>query len=483
MTNELKAFYYSSDDRPQRDLMAKLKKEGRIRSIGPRLFTSLSKVETQKLLKRNWSEVVANLFPNAHLSYRTALEFKPNEEGYIFITANTDREIRFPGLILKFIKGPASLKTDAKFVAGLKVSSLERSLLENLSTSTKKWANRNVDQEYIEGKLEEILLNKGEDALNELRDNARQIAKELKLEKSFKKLESIIGALLSTKEDKSLRSEQGKARAQGSPFDIGCIGRLEILLGELRTSSFKHIQEVSKNNDHFINKAFFESYFSNYIEGTTFEIEEAEGIIFDHEIIENRTKDSHDILGTFKIVSDKKEMLETPRDSLHLEEIIKRRHLKMMNMREELLPGEFKVKANRAGSTRFVAPEYVRGTLAKGLELYLTLDDPIAKAIFISFLISEVHPFNDGNGRLSRIMFNSEMIKANLSTVIIPNVYREDYLLSLRAMSRRERATPLIKMFRMAQEFSVVDFSKYQKGLNYITEHNWFLEHSEAKIF
>ena len=46
--------------------------------------------------------------------------------------------------------------------------------------------------------------------------------------------------------------------------------------------------------------AFFEAYFSNYMEGTAFEVEEAESIIFEGKIIENRDEDSHDILGTFQ---------------------------------------------------------------------------------------------------------------------------------------------------------------------------------------
>ena len=36
--------------------------------------------------------------------------------------------------------------------------------------------------------------------------------------------------------------------------------------------------------------AFFEAYFSNYIEGTTFEVAEAESIIFQGRIIEDRMR-------------------------------------------------------------------------------------------------------------------------------------------------------------------------------------------------
>ncbi|MBT4793289.1 MAG: Fic family protein [Halobacteriovoraceae bacterium] len=323
---------------------------------------------------------------------------------------------------------------------------------------------------------------KSEEGLNLIRENSREISKELGLEKAFKKLDQIIGALLSTKESSILRSSEGKKRAEGRPFDVNCISKLEILFGELRTSVFEHRIEKSNTNEHFVNKAFFESYFSNYIEGTTFEIEEAEEIIFDKKIIESRPKDSHDILGVFNIVSDREEMKRTPNSFQELIEIIQRRHFIMMKERPEVEPGKFKEKKNKAGNTTFVDPDYVIGTLEKGFEIYSSLKEVQAKAIFISYLISEVHPFNDGNGRLCRIMFNSELAKAGLSTLIIPTVYREDYLLSLRALSRRERAKPLIKMFTRALRFSNLDFSNYSKSLKYISDYNWFLEPSEGRI-
>ncbi len=35
--------------------------------------------------------------------------------------------------------------------------------------------------------------------------------------------------------------------------------------------------------------------------------------------------------------------------------------------------------------------------------------EPFAKAICMMFLVSEVHPFNDGNGRVARVTMNAEL--------------------------------------------------------------------------
>ncbi len=71
-------------------------------------------------------------------------------------------------------------------------------------------------------------------------------------------------------------------------------------------------------------------------------------------------------------------------------------------------PGEYKTQQNRAGSTKFVAPDLVRGTLGPGLKALLSLATPFQRSVFMMFLVAEVHPFSDGNGRLSRIMMDAE---------------------------------------------------------------------------
>ncbi|WP_282778728.1 Fic family protein [Phaeodactylibacter xiamenensis] len=57
--------------------------------------------------------------------------------------------------------------------------------------------------------------------------------------------------------------------------------------------------------------------------------------------------------------------------------------------------------------------------------------NPIARAIYMMFLVTEVHPFDDGNGRIARIMMNAELVHGGSSKIIIPTVYREDYMLAL----------------------------------------------------
>ena len=71
--------------------------------------------------------------------------------------------------------------------------------------------------------------------------------------------------------------------------------------------------------------------------------------------------------------------------------LLKIRHAAMEG-RPDKGPGRFKTDPNRAGSTLFVAPELLQGTLAKGFEIYRGLASPMHRAVFMMFLISEAHP-------------------------------------------------------------------------------------------
>jgi Fic family protein len=122
--------------------------------------------------------------------------------------------------------------------------------------------------------------------------------------------------------------------------------------------------------------------------------------------------------------------------------------------RPDFEPGIFKTKKNRAGNTEFVEPSLVEGTLRFGFKLYTALADPMAKAIYMMFICSEVHPFNDGNGRIARIMMNAELVRGNQMRIIVPTVFREDYILSLRKMSRDKEPSVLIKVMERLHTFS-----------------------------
>ncbi|HUY52427.1 MAG TPA: hypothetical protein VMV92_43095 [Streptosporangiaceae bacterium] len=146
-------------------------------------------------------------------------------------------------------------------------------------------------------------------------------------------------------------------------------------------------------------QAFFEAYLSNFIEGTEFTVDEAIRIVYDHAMPPARPADAHDVASTFELISDPVDARDIPGSGTEFMAQLERRHARLMAARPDKRPGQFKQEANRVGSYQFVAPELVRGTLDRGFALGDQLTLPFSRAVFMMFLISEVHPFDDGISR------------------------------------------------------------------------------------
>ena len=372
------------------------------------------------------------------------------------MTYNYSRNVSLPGITVHLLEGPMGTEHDMPFIENLFVSSNERRMLENLQKGRARngSVSKCMPREVIEENLEKMLQVNGETGINAFRDKARDVAKELGMDGEFEALNSIVSALLTTKPSTILTSPKAVARANGLPYDGERVKLFELLFKALKNDVFADIDEPNQTTAEFRNFAFFESYFSNYIEGTEFEIEEAWEIVETGKPMPARNADSHDVLGTFQIVASRREMRRTPQTAEELIEILQERHRVMMAARPDRDPGMFKMKNNHAGDTHFVDYTLVRGTLMKGFEYYQALESPFAKALFMLFMISEVHPFNDGNGRISRIMMNAELVHADQSKIIIPTVFREDYLNALRRLTRKGDPSVIVRAISRVRQFS-----------------------------
>lgn len=458
-------------------------KSGTLRKIAPKVYTTNMDDTAEEIVRRNMFYILGQLFPQAVISHRSAFELKPTEGGHFFLTYKYTKNVSLPGLTIHLLEGPSGTEHDMPFIENLYVSSAERRMLENLQ----KVRSRSGDAKclprlQIEESLERMLQVNGEKGLNAFRDKARQVAYDLDMNQEFDVLNTIIGAMLSTKPSAILISPSAVARANGEPYDGERIKLFERLFESLHNDYFPDIDEPNQTTASFRNFAFFESYFSNYIEGTEFEIETAREIVETGQPLPARNADSHDVLGTFRIVASRREMQRVPNNAVELIDMLQDRHRIMMAARPDRNPGLFKMQNNQAGDTHFVDCTLVRGTLIKGFEYYQALESPFARALFILFMVSEVHPFNDGNGRISRIMMNAELVHADQSKIIIPTVFRDDYLNALRRLTRKGDPSVIIRAISRVREFSAkIVGEDFNATRDYLEKCNAFKE-SEGYI-
>lgn len=480
-----KEIVFSSSDSVVSRSISRAEKDGKVRKIAPRIYTTNLRDSIEHIIKRNFFEILKWRLPNAVISHRSASELKPTETGNFFVTSTSNRKISdLKGVIINVMKGKPALDSDVN-LGSLYISSEWRWVLENMQASKgKNGISKTFPIEYIEDKLEKIILREGEKGINQFRDKAREIAKQLEMNTEFERLNSIISVLLSTHDSNVLNTDSARARAVGIPYDAKRVELFQILYNKLKDYYFPERTDKNTSEDSFRLFSFFEAYFSNYIEGTKFTVEDAKKIVDTGIAIPKRIKDSHDILGTFNIVSNSHEMSITPSTEDELIEILKRRHYAMMYERaEDVNAGEFKTQNNRAGNTEFVDHTLVEGTLRQGFKFYAALTDPMAKAIFIMFMISEVHPFTDGNGRISRIMGNAELFKSDLSRIIVPTVFREDYIGSLKRFTNKKDPDAFIRVMDKLQYFSNNIFGEnFEELNNYIKATNAYKEPTEGKL-
>lgn len=441
-------------------------KDGELVTLAEGVYVREKNPEAQAaIVRRNWARILAALVPGGVVSHRSAHVGGITADNAVFISHPTrfNRKIELPGLTAFLVKGSSALPGDMPLGNdGLHFASRARQLLENLGRSRGPHP-RSAGEKAVERALITILNVAGEVELNRIRDAARDLAKPLALEREFRTLDALISALLATHAKRKLKTRAGKLVAMGTPVDQERMQRFEILASKLRTDPQPRRQAVAMDEPARSNFAFLESYFSNYVEGTEFGIEEAREIALEGRIVENRPKDSHDVLGVFKLALQSPWRETVPPLGAGFPTELAARHAVMMERRPEANPGQIKLEPNRAGGAWFVDPAFVRGTLIEGSDLARSVPEGLARAIYLAFLISEVHPFSDGNGRVARLVMNAELSRSGEARIIVPTLFHEEFVDCQQQLSRQNdpeghiRALTLMQAWTIAFDYSDID--------------------------
>ena len=448
---------------------------GRARKIAGRLYTRNTEEPLESVARRNWQRIAGLLFPGAVVVDRTAFEAMPSDDGSVFLDAGPDyaarRPVRLPGLALRPRRGPGPIAGDMPFMNGLHFSGPGRKFVDNLRPSRAQGASirRTLSRAELEDELVRAVALRGTGALNEIRDQARATAAALGAEAQMVTLDDLIGSILGTA-DAQLTTVGAIAHHDGLGFDPRRIQLFELLQRQLLQNPPPQRPEQP---DSVPALPFIEAYFSNWIEGTEFELGEAERLVFAGKVPKGRSEDAHDVLGTFELVGDptkRQQIAANPEDLLAL---LRSHHALMLARRPGALPGSFKERPNRAGGTSFVHPDLVGGTLIEGYRYYAGLPPGLPRAILMMFLIAEVHPFADGNGRIARVLMNAELTAAGLQRIVVPLSFRDDYLTALRALSRGSDPRPLVRVLDFAQEYAAaIDWSDLDRAEQMLRDTN-----------
>lgn len=129
----------------------------------------------------------------------------------------------------------------------------------------------------------------------------------------------------------------------------------------------------------------------------------------------------------------------------------------------QVQPGEYKKFANHVRTAsgeilRFTEPQNVppemeelianlNGRVASG-------EEPLVTAVWFHFRFIQIHPFDDGNGRMTRILMNLILLRAGYPPVIVRTEDRDEYLRTLQ-MADGGNLSPFVLFIGEALERSL----------------------------
>ena len=222
---------------------------------------------------------------------------------------------------------------------------------------------------------------------------------------SIKKLAEIFNLTI----DELLKEEE--------KFDITKVNVLDVL---------REQKEMGLKGNLYHNTQVIFAYNTNHIEGSKLTEDQTRYIFETNTILfEGQTVASvDDILETanhFKLVDY---MLDVAEEKL-TEEMIKEFHKILKegtsdSRKEWFNVGEYKKLANEAGNMQTSLPKNVVKDMAKLMEWYNSLEKITIKQIIeFHYRFERIHPFQDGNGRVGRIIAFKECLKNNIVPFII----------------------------------------------------------------
>ncbi len=456
-----------ADDVPRSTISDRVRR-GELRQLHRGVYTTDLTTPAERIIRDEWQQIVARLIPNATISDRSAITGGPNNGVLYLVRDGRPQNIHLPGLDVAARRGAPPLDTDLRLPTGLHLASRPRALAENAqpTRSIGGRPSRTLTRPELDTWIDRIAQTDGRERLADYRTNAEQLAEKVGTKpEHLAHVSDTIGAILGSRTS-ATKSAALAARLVGTPVDQGRIGVFQILASALRSAAPQSHPATTIPQP----LAFFEAYFSNYIEGTEFGVDEARSIIDSGEAPTLRHEDGHDLLGTHQAIMQSNRDAR-PHSTDEWIERLQRQHQLVMTAHPDRAPGQFKSMLNQAGNTTFVAPELVEGTLRSGLGLIDQLDTAWERSVLIMFVVAEVHPFVDGNGRIARLAMNHELTAGSQQRTIIPTSLRDDYLAGLRRLSRHDDPELLIKTLRFAHDYTAaVDWTTFEAAEADLTE-------------
>lgn len=195
------------------------------------------------------------------------------------------------------------------------------------------------------------------------------------------------------------------------------------------------------------------NYNSNHLEGNTLTYGETELLILfakttgDHDYREYEEMTGHDV--ALKMIHDEADDVERPLTEQFIRLLNERLLVRPFwkdaitidgqQTRKKITPGQYKTFPNSVRLQNGEVFEYTSPTdapvemrhLVKWYNENSTKEHPLLLAALLHYRFVRIHPFDDGNGRVARLLMNYVLLKNKIPLIVIKSNEKKSYLFAL----------------------------------------------------
>lgn len=223
-------------------------------------------------------------------------------------------------------------------------------------------------------------------------------------------------------------------------------------------------------------------YNSNAIENSTITLKETEKILLDMEVSRNVSlQEVYEAKNLAQVIEHiKNKSQETKLNK----EIILFLHQMLLNGIDDNIAGRFRKHGEyvRVGTHIAPAPEHIEGMIGSAIMEYTgNLSDYfIDKVAKFHLDFETIHPFNDGNGRIGRVLINFQLQCLGFPMIIIRDKEKQQYYKSFNDYRQNKNSKTMEKIIAMAITESLHKRIAYLKGEKIITLSEYTKKHNKS---
>lgn len=211
-------------------------------------------------------------------------------------------------------------------------------------------------------------------------------------------------------------------------------------------------------------------YNSNAIENSTLTLAETERILLELEVARQVSSreifEAKNLARVSEYIREKAKAIDVNKD------IILFLHKMLITSIRDDIAGRFRAVGEyvRVGSHIAPAPEHIELMIGQTIAEYNNDHETyfIEKIAKFHLEFENTHPFNDGNGRIGRVLINWQLIRLGFSPIIIRNKEKSDYYDTFAIYRDKNNLKPMAKIIALGLMESLHKRIAYLKGAKLI---------------